>query len=82
MKLKHPAVLSLTSICHCKLGRKKGRETDGKKDKEKTMVQKTRWGRSFLILVDGRDVRIERNEGEVTVEDQRINGDRGREETH
>lgn len=33
-------------------------------------------GRSFLILVDRRDVRMGRNEGEVTEGDQRISKDR------
>lgn len=35
MKLKHPVVFSLTSICHCNLERENGRETDGKKNKGK-----------------------------------------------
>lgn len=33
MKLKHPAVLRLTSICHYKFGKQKAKESDGKKYK-------------------------------------------------
>lgn len=62
MKLKHPAVLSVTSICHCKLEGDRGRKTDVKKDEEKGMVQHV-WCRSFLSLADRRDVRTERGEG-------------------
>lgn len=50
----------------------------------KTKRKTKRWfrtseGISFLILVDRRDVRTGRNEGEVTEEDQRISGERERE---
>ena len=43
MKLKHPVVLSLTSICHCNLGREKGRETDVKeRQREKDASEEVR----------------------------------------
>lgn len=74
MKLKHPVVLSLTSICHCNLERENGRETK-RKTKRKGWFRRSE-GRSFLILVDRRDVRTGRNEVEVTEEDQRISRDR------
>lgn len=56
MKLKHPAVFSLTSICHCSLNKGKGRNTEG--ETKRGMVKSE--GRSFLILVDRRDVRTQR----------------------
>lgn len=42
MKLKHPVVLSLTSICHCDLEREEGRETDRKKDKKRDGLERVR----------------------------------------
>lgn len=42
MKLKHPVVLSLTSICHCNLEREGGSETDRKKDKDRGMCKGVR----------------------------------------
>lgn len=55
MKLKHPAVRSLTSICHCILSREKERQGEGKTKREGWLRRSE--GRSSLILVDGRDVR-------------------------
>lgn len=72
MKLKHPAVFSLTPICHCNLNRGKGRHTERKTKRNGWL--KLSEGRSFLILVG-------RREGEVTEVDQMISGDTKREGT-
>lgn len=64
MKLKHPAVFSLTSICHCNLNRGRGRNTK-RKTKTKRWLKRSE-GRSFLILVDRRNVKKNRDEGVVT----------------
>ena len=74
MKLKHPVVLSLTSICHCNLNGENSRVKERQREEKGWFRQSE--GRSFLILVDRRDVRTGRNEGEVTEEAQRISGDR------
>lgn len=52
MKLKHPAELSLTSICHCNLEREKARSQIEWETKRKEWL-KTSEGRSFLIWWTG-----------------------------
>lgn len=70
MKLKHPTVLSLTSICRNLRRQKAKRRMETKK--KGTRWSKKSWGRSFVILVDRRDARMRRDEGEVKEEDLKI----------
>lgn len=71
MKLKHPAVFSLTSICQRNSERQKARSQMERTTKRKGWLRRSE-GISFLILVDRRDVGTGRKEGEVTEEDLRI----------
>lgn len=77
MKLNHPAVHGLTSICQCDFEKEKAtRQVEGATKRGGCF--RRREARSSLISEDRRDVWIKRNKGEVT-EDERAPMDRGKE---